>query len=119
VLSSLIDNALTHGANQVILRARPDRPFDPIWEVGQTPAQAAFLLVEDDGPGIDSDFLPRAFEKFEKHGRSSGTGLGLYMARTMIEALGGSLAVETSRRGTTMAVAVPLSMSRISVGVSS
>ncbi len=37
----------------------------------------------------------------------------------MIEALGGSLAVETSQRGTTMAVAVPLSMSRISVGVSS
>ncbi len=75
----LIDNALTHDANQVTLRARPDRPFDPIWEVGQTPAQAAFLLVEDDGPGIDSDFLPRAFEKFEKHGRSSGTGLGLYL----------------------------------------
>jgi|GEM_PF-948635 len=119
VLTSLIDNALTHGANRVTLRAMPDLPFDPIWEVGQTPAQAAFLLVEDYGPGIDPDFLPHAFEKFEKHSRSSGTGLGLFMARTMIEALGGSLAVETSQRGTTMAVAVPLSMSRISVGVSS
>ena len=119
VLTSLIDIALTHGANRVTLRAMPDLPFDPIWEVGQTPAQAAFLLVEDYGPGIDPDFLPHAFEKFEKHSRSSGTGLGLFMARTMIEALGGSLAVETSQRGTTMAVAVPLSMSRISVGVSS
>jgi signal transduction histidine kinase len=116
LLSSLIDNAMTHGASQVVLRAVPDLPFEPIWKVGHTPSQAAYLLVEDDGPGIDPDFLPRAFEKFEKHSRSSGTGLGLYMARMMIEALGGSLAVNTSPAGTTMAVAVPLSSARVPAG---
>ncbi len=116
LLSSLIDNALTHGAARVAVRAMPDLPFEPLWKVGSTPADAAFLLVEDDGPGIEPSFLPRAFEKFEKHSRSSGTGLGLYMAKMMIEALGGSLMVDSSPAGTTMAVAIPLSASRLPVG---
>ena len=116
LLSSLIDNALTHGAARVAVRAMPDLPFEPLWKVGSTPAEAAFLLVEDDGPGIEPSFLPRAFEKFEKHSRSSGTGLGLYMAKMMIEALGGSLMVDSSPAGTTMAVAIPLSASRLPVG---
>jgi two-component system OmpR family sensor kinase len=63
--------------------------------------------VEDDGPGIDPHFLPRAFEKFEKHSSSSGTGLGLYMARLMVEALDGSISVSTSPSGTTFQIAVP------------
>jgi signal transduction histidine kinase len=65
-------------------------------------------VIEDDGPGIDISFLPRAFEKFEKDSRSSGTGLGLYVARKMAEALDASILVSTSAAGTTFAVAVPV-----------
>jgi two-component system OmpR family sensor kinase len=67
------------------------------------------MLVSDDGPGIPPEFLPRIFEKFEKHSSSPGTGLGLYLARMMIEALEASLAVTTSDSGTVMAIAVPVS----------
>ncbi|HEY5579411.1 MAG TPA: HAMP domain-containing sensor histidine kinase, partial [Acidimicrobiia bacterium] len=108
LVASLADNALTHGATKVELACSDGSPFQPMFQVGVPPEASAYLLVKDDGPGIDPEFLPRAFEKFEKHGRSSGTGLGLYMARLMTDALGGSLGVLTGPGGTTMAIAVPV-----------
>jgi len=63
--------------------------------------------VSDDGPGIDRRFLPRIFEKFEKSSFSSGTGLGLYLARMIIEAIGGSLSVQTSPAGSTFQISLP------------
>ena len=108
LIASLTDNAFTHGATHVELVYANRVPFTPMMEVGNRPEMAVCFLVRDNGPGIDLDFLPRAFEKFEKHSPSLGTGLGLYVARIMVEALEGSLAVETSSEGTTMAVAVPL-----------
>ena len=110
---SLADNALTHGASQVRLAVVDRLPFGPMLQVGDVPADAVFVLVTDDGPGIDSDFLPRAFEKFEKLGRSSGTGLGLYLARLMVEAIEGALAVTTGPGGTTVAVAVPATRAQV------
>jgi signal transduction histidine kinase len=106
LVAGLVENAYTHGAGTVRVASASTLPFRPFLEVGSRPDPAVFLLVADDGPGIDPSFLPRAFEKFEKHGRGSGTGLGLYAARIMAEALDGSLAVTSSPRGTTIAVAV-------------
>ena len=107
LIQSLADNAYTHGATRVVVRTSRHLPFDPVLEVGERPADPAYFLIEDDGPGIDEEFLPRAFEKFEKQSRSSGTGLGLYIARMITEALDGSLMVSTSPAGTTLAVALP------------
>jgi two-component system sensor histidine kinase BarA len=108
LVSSLADNALAHGASTVTLRLADHLPFEPVAAVGTTPDHAAHLLVVDDGPGIEPSFIPRLFEKFEKSSPSSGTGLGLYLARLMVEALRGSISVATGPSGTTMAVAVPL-----------
>ena len=108
LVASLADNALSHGATRVDLVWQESLPFRAMHEVGQRPDPALFLLVIDDGPGIDPAFLPRAFEKFEKHSQSAGTGLGLYIARMMVDALAGSLSVHSSHHGTTMAIGVPL-----------
>lgn len=108
LVASLADNALSHGATRVDLVWQDSLPFRAMHEVGQRPEPALFLLVIDDGPGIDPTFLPRAFEKFEKHSHSAGTGLGLYIARMMVDALAGSLSVHSSHHGTTMAIGVPL-----------
>ena len=105
---SLTDNSLTHGATNVNIQVTPTLRFLPMRTVGVAPDQPLFFVVRDDGPGIDPDFLPNAFEKFEKHSWSSGTGLGLHMARLMVEAMQGSISVHTGSRGTIMAVAVPL-----------
>jgi signal transduction histidine kinase len=107
VITSLANNARTHGANEVRIGCTDQLGFDPMHEVGMRPEQAIYFTVADDGPGIAADFLPRVFEKFEKNSFSPGTGLGLYMARMMVEAVEGSLAVHSSPTGTTFAIAVP------------
>jgi signal transduction histidine kinase len=112
LVGSLADNAFTHGASVVGVRCVDALPFEPMVEVGDRSSDAVYFVVEDDGPGIDPAFLPRIFEKFEKTGFSPGTGLGLYLAKLMVEALGASLSVATSRRGTSMAVGVPRVVAR-------
>ena len=113
LIQSLADNAFTHGASSARLRVAHSCPFEPMLEAGARPRDAIYLVIEDDGPGIDPEFLPRVFEKFEKHSHSSGTGLGLYIARMMVEALGGSLLLTTSPAGSSVAVALPSAASRV------
>lgn len=107
VLGSLSDNARTHGASRVELRCSLEPSIEAMMELGDRPSTPVYFTVSDDGPGIDPEFLPRAFEKFEKKSFSSGTGLGLYMVRLMVDALGGSIAVHTTREGTTFQIAIP------------
>lgn len=112
VVASLVDNAFTHGAHAVSVGCATRPQVEPQLEVGTRPDGAIFITVADNGPGIDREFLPRIFEKFEKSSFSSGTGLGLYMARVIVEALEGSLSVETSPNGTTFQISVPSAPAR-------
>jgi signal transduction histidine kinase len=114
--SSLADNAFTHGARNVRIHCSTNEVHEPHFVVGAPPEDAVYLSISDDGPGIRPEFLPRAFEKFEKDSRSSGTGLGLYMARLMAEAMGASLMVWTSSEGTTFTIALPLARVAAEVG---
>jgi len=107
VVASLVDNAMTHGAKKVQVSCSTEPSVDAMAKVGAQPNEAVFIIVKDDGPGIDEEFLPRIFEKFEKASFSSATGLGLYAARLMIEALEGSIAVQTSEQGTIFEIALP------------
>ena len=50
------------------------------------------IALEDSGPGISADLLPRLFEPFYTS-KPSGTGLGLTIANTLVEACGGRLEV--------------------------
>ena len=107
VIGSLTDNARTHGADSVRVTCSDAPMVAPMLELGSRPRRAVYFSVADDGPGINPEFLPRAFEKFEKSSFSSGTGLGLYMVRLMVDALGGSIGVTTSPLGTTFQIALP------------
>jgi signal transduction histidine kinase len=52
--------------------------------------------VKDVGPGIETRYIPRLFEKyFQVPGSASGTGLGLAISKEFIEAQGGRIAVES------------------------
>jgi len=50
--------------------------------------------VDDTGTGIKPEHLPRIFEQYWK-GDSSGTGLGLYIARSIVRAHGGEIGVKS------------------------
>jgi two-component system phosphate regulon sensor histidine kinase PhoR len=65
------------------------------------------ISVGDNGPGIDQRHLPRVFERFYRvdAGRSrevGGTGLGLSIVKHLVEAMGGTVSVESQlNQGTT------------------
>ena len=66
------------------------------------------LSVEDDGPGIPDDVLPRIFEPFfTTKASGAGTGLGLAVTREIVSRHGGTIEVETSSAGTRFRVTLP------------
>jgi len=66
------------------------------------------LRVADTGPGIAADELPRIFDRFHKGAGSHGSGLGLTIARSLVEAHGGTIRAEsTAGAGTTIVFTLP------------
>ncbi len=59
------------------------------------------VAVRDAGAGIPAEDLPRVFDKFYRrdHGRPTGTGLGLWISRGLVEAHGGELTATSSEGG--------------------
>ena len=73
------------------------------------------LTVRDDGPGIPAEFIPRVFDRFEQADASAtraygGLGLGLAIARHLVELHGGTIAVESggAGRGSIFTVRLPI-----------
>lgn len=103
VLVNLVDNALKYSAasSPVAVGARIDDRTVTFW-------------VRDEGIGIASAELPRIFERFYQVDGSAtrsygGVGLGLHIARALVEAMNGTIDV-TSRpeHGSTFTVSIPL-----------
>ena len=66
------------------------------------------LKVTDTGAGIPADELPRIFDRFYKGASSAGSGLGLTIAKRLVEAHGGTIRAESVvGSGTTIAVKLP------------
>ena len=69
------------------------------------------VAVADTGPGIAAEHLPHVFDPYwsTAHHRREGTGLGLYIAKNVVEAHGGRMWVESTRAvGSTFFFALPL-----------
>lgn len=64
------------------------------------------MRIADRGIGIRPEDLPQIFDPYFTT-RRTGTGLGLPIARNIIEALGGTLAVQSSAAGTTIEIELP------------
>jgi two-component system phosphate regulon sensor histidine kinase PhoR len=89
VITNLVDNAVKYCSEgcKVTLRASSSEG-------------KVRLSVEDTGAGIAKEHLPRLFERFYRvdAGRSravGGTGLGLSIVKHLVEAMGGSIGVES------------------------
>ena len=57
------------------------------------------VKIKDTGTGIDPEILPRLFSKFASKSERGGTGLGLFIARNIVEAHGGKIWAENNADG--------------------
>jgi signal transduction histidine kinase len=99
-LGNLVDNALRHGAGDIVLRAR----------LSETDGGVE-LEVADQGPGFDPELADRAFQRFARGDAArtrGGTGLGLAIVRAIAEAHGGGARIVTeSTHGATVRLWLP------------
>lgn len=67
------------------------------------------VSIKDTGPGIDTQVLPRLFSRFAS-GSYSGTGLGLYICKKIVESHGGSISGKNNSDGigATFSFSLPL-----------
>ena len=88
VVGNLVDNAVKYGGDEITISARPDG------------AGRVELRVSDRGPGIDPAALDQVFDPFvqgpSRSTPAGGVGLGLYISRQLVEAMGGTIGVESS-----------------------
>ncbi|MCA6078293.1 sensor histidine kinase [Fulvivirga sedimenti] len=70
------------------------------------------IIVADNGTGIEKELQERVFEMFYRASETSdGSGLGLYIAREMIENLQGSLSLESEKgKGSEFTITIPLTL---------
>ncbi len=105
VLGNLVDNALKHagevdGGGSVVLQANQRQ-------------DQVICSVTDNGPGIPAEELPRVFERFyqvdkSRVRRASGAGLGLAIAKEIVQAHGGQIHAESVEGlGTRITVSLP------------
>ncbi len=91
VLSNLLSNARKYGGGHLA--------------VSSTPGETQVLLrISDSGPGVPVAFVPHLFDRFTRSdeardGGQKGTGLGLYIARTLLLVNGGDLTYEPAPGG--------------------
>ena len=89
VVGNLVDNAVKYAGDELSISARRDG------------TDRVELLVVDRGPGIDPAALDDVFDPFVQGPASpsvqaGGVGLGLYIARQLVQAMGGTLEVDSS-----------------------
>ena len=95
VVTNLLTNARNHGETPIVVRAEQrDRHLR--------------IAVEDAGPGVDDELVPRLFERFERGGGGQGSGLGLAIARAYARAHGGDLVYDPAGVGARFELFLPV-----------
>ena len=99
VLGHLLDNAVKYSPARGVIRV-----------VGRATPDGAAIDVADEGPGLPSGV--DVFEAFRRgdpqRAGAAGIGLGLHIVRTLVEAMGGTVAAEANDAGgTTFTVSLP------------
>jgi two-component system sensor histidine kinase KdpD len=102
VLWALLDNSVRYGAGAPIRAHVAPRPAD----------DRLAVTISDEGPGVRAEDRERIFERYERGAAGAvaeGTGLGLYVSRSLCQAMGGDLVLEPAgaAKGAAFTVLLP------------
>ena len=108
IFSNLIGNAIkySHEGSMVMVKCHSVKGF-------------LRFIVQDQGIGMTQEQLSRLFRKYEKQNdERSGQGIGLFMVKTLVDDLGGSIQVESRfNEGTRVEVSLPMNSVERVVGM--
>lgn len=88
LLTNLVENAIRHGEGlrEAVVRTEEDGTI-------------VAVDVIDNGPGIPEEMRQRVFSRFWKSGSTAGTGLGMFIARGVVQEHGGSIEIADAEGG--------------------
>jgi two-component system sensor histidine kinase VicK len=95
VISNLVDNAIKFTRTGKVWVELKKKNGEKIADNNQV-----IISIKDEGPGIDSAMMPRLFSKFTSKSEK-GTGLGLFISKSIIEAHGGEIWAKNNRASET------------------
>jgi two-component system, OmpR family, sensor histidine kinase VicK len=101
VISNLLNNAIKFTRREGgVVTVKVQEKYDDYGEIknDNTSKTVAMVSVKDTGSGIDSDIMSRLFEKFASKS-FQGTGLGLFISRSIVKAHGGKIWGENNSDG--------------------
>jgi two-component system, OmpR family, sensor histidine kinase VicK len=106
VITNLLSNAIKFTNEGTIFVTAEEREDSNSNNNGQ---EIAIISIKDTGTGIDPEILPKLFSKFASKS-FQGTGLGLFISKSIIEAHGGKIWAENNPdgRGATFSFTLPL-----------
>jgi signal transduction histidine kinase len=101
VISNLLSNAIkfTKESGTITIRVQKKDNNDDV-----------LVSVKDTGAGIDPEILPRLFTKFATKSETGGTGLGLYISKSIVESHGGRILAQNNSdgKGSTFSFTLPI-----------
>lgn len=101
VLMNLISNALRYTPREGMIKVG-------FTESATGEEKNVIVFVQDNGPGIETTDLPYVFDRFYKSSDSGGMGLGLSIAKYLVEAHGGKIWAESEMgKGTKISFTLP------------
>ena len=101
VISNLLSNSIKFTNSKGSISVRSEKKDSHV-----------IVSVKDTGTGIDPEIMPKLFTKFATKSQTSGTGLGLFISKSIIEAHGGKIwgenYIHDTKKGSIFAFSLPL-----------
>jgi len=109
VLSNLLNNALNSSNQRMIQDNKIVLPIEVSMEKDENTSEEIVIMVKDRGIGIDRSINKKLFTKFVTTS-DGGTGLGLYVSKSLVEAHGGKIWAfnNDNEQGATFCFTLPL-----------
>jgi signal transduction histidine kinase len=109
VIDNLLSNAINFTQNGTIMITAYRAQVDTKGEIDESDGESTVVEIRDTGTGINSEMLPRLFDKFATRSMS-GTGLGLYISKSIVDSHDGKIWAYNNKdgKGATFTFTLPI-----------